>query len=79
MQKKPVRKIATYYNPQVKEKLEAPMVATAATTTALLPPRRCYLPDKSAQSVVSDQHNHGTCYVTINIKELYLGSKLAKA
>ena len=89
---KPRGKHASYYNPQVKEKLDSNGEKTRRTRGTLGGDRCNYDGPTSSpvaditviklhlQSVVSDRRNHGTDtrYATIDIKDFYLGSKLAE-
>jgi len=87
---KPSNKSATYYNPQVKEKLDSQGDKTRRTRGTLGGDRCNYEGPTSSPvadiamikthqlSVVSDRRNHhtDTRYATIDIKDFYLGSKL---
>jgi hypothetical protein len=89
---KPSNKVATYYNPQVKEKLDNKGDKSRRTRGTLGGDRCNYDGPTSApvadisviklhqQSVVSDRRNHliDTRYATIDIKDFYLGSKLTE-
>ena len=87
---KPLHKKATYYNPQVKEKLDSAGAKTRRTRGTLGGDRCNYSGPTSSPvadisvikshqlSVVSDRRNHhtDTKYATIDIKDFYLGSEL---
>ena len=89
---KPSGKAATYYNPQVKEKLDGKGNKSRRTRGTLGGDRCNYDGPTSSpvadisviklhlQSVVSDRRNHttDTRYATIDIKDFYLGSKLTE-
>ena len=87
---KPADKTATYYNPQVKEKLDS-VGNKKLRTRGTLGGDRCNYDGPTSSpvadisvikthihSVVSDRRNHrtDTRYVNIDIKDFYLGSKL---
>ena len=89
---KPAGKVATYYNPQVKEKLDGKGDKSRRTRGTLGGDRCNYDGPTSSpvadisviklhlQSVVSDRRNHhtDTRYATIDIKDFYLGSKITE-